>query len=166
VLVPTPQSLIAEGIAKLAPSLLLEGDCGPALAAIVRDAGIDLDLAHALAVARASEELEWAEVNAALLLHENGATEAEAHMYLERWALLTPEWASHVIRFFTEPTSRTYIVTYPAGRKLCSSYVAGDPERFRRLLSEQVRVPDLLQASRGGRASSDGASRTRLPWPE
>ena len=30
-----------------------------------------------------------------------------------------------------------------AGRELRRSYVAGDPERFRRLLTEQVRVRDL-----------------------
>src|SRR5256714_985190 len=146
VLVPTPQSLVSEGIAKLAPKVLLDGDGGPALAAVVHDAGIEFDLAHARAVERALEPCQWAEVNAALMLHEGGASEAEAHAYLERWALLTPEIADHVIRFFTEPTSRTYITTYPAGRELCHSYVAGEPERFRRLLTEQVRVRDLLEA--------------------
>ena len=51
-----------------------------------------------------------------------------------------------MIRFLNEPTSRTYVITYPAGRELCRAYVAGEPERFRRLLTEQVRVRDLLQA--------------------
>ena len=146
VLVPTPQSLVSEGIAKVAPSLLLEGDDGASLAAIIHDAGIELVLAHALAVERALEPCRWAEVNAALMLHDAGASEAETHAYLERWGLMTPELAAHVIRFLTEPTSRTYIVTYPAGRELCRSYVAGEPERFRRLLTEQVRVRDLLEA--------------------
>ncbi len=59
---------------------------------------------------------------------------------------MTPELAAHMIRFFTEPTSRTYITTYSAGRELCRAYVAGEPERFRRLLTEQVRVRDLLEA--------------------
>jgi hypothetical protein len=49
-----------------------------------------------------------------------------------------------VIRFVTEPTSRTYVITYAAGRELCGSYVAADPTRFRRLLTEQVRVGELL----------------------
>ncbi len=146
VLVPTPQSLVSEGIAKVAPSLLLEGDGGASLAAVVHDAGIELDLTHALAVEQALEPCRWAEVNAALMLHDAGASEAETHAYLERWGLMTPELAAHVIRFLTEPTSRTYIVTYPAGRELCRSYVAGEPERFRRLLTEQVRVRDLLEA--------------------
>ena len=72
VLVPTPQSLIAEGIAVLAPPLLLEGDAGPELAAVLAAAGVELDLAHALAVERAREPCRWAEVNGALLLHEDG----------------------------------------------------------------------------------------------
>ena len=143
VLSPTPQSLVTEGIAVLAPHMLLTGDGGAALAAVVHDAGIELDLDHALAVRRALEPCRWAEVNAALMLHEEGATEAEAYVYLERWGLETPELTAHVIRFITEPTQRTYIVTYSAGRELCRSYVAGDPERFRRLLTEQVRVSDL-----------------------
>jgi hypothetical protein len=49
-----------------------------------------------------------------------------------------------------EPTSRTYMMNYPAGLRLCSSFVDGDPARFRRLLTEQVRVRDLLDASEGG----------------
>ena len=85
VLVPTPQSLVSEGIAKLAPEMLLEGDGGAALAAVVHDAGIELDLAHALAVGRALEPCGWADVNAALMLHEDGMGEREVQAYLERW---------------------------------------------------------------------------------
>jgi hypothetical protein len=67
---------------------------------------------------------------------------------------MTPKLAAHLIRFLTEPTSRTYIVTYPAGRELCRAYVAGEPKRFRRLLTEQVRVRDLLAARDSGAAIS------------
>ena len=150
VLVPTPQSLVSEGIAKLAPSVLLEGDGGPELAAALHDAGIELDLAHALAVRQALEPCRWAEVNAALMLHDAGAGEAEVRAYLERWGLMTPQLAAHMIRFLREPTSRTYVITYPAGRELCHAYVAGEPERFHRLLTEQVRVRDLLEARDAG----------------
>ena len=142
-LVPTPQSLVSEGIAKLAPNMLLAGDRGHALAAILHDAGTDLDLGHALAVERALDPTDWAVVNAALLLHEGRAGSAEARAYLERWALMSPELSAHLIRFFNEPTSRTYAITYPAGAALCRAYVADDPKRFRRLLTEQVRVRDL-----------------------
>ncbi len=144
VLVPTPQSLVSEGIATIAPRVLLEGEGGDALAAILHDIGCELDLPHALAVERALEPCRWAEVNAALLLHDAGASNAEVKAYLERWGLMTPELAAHLIRFLNEPTSRSYVLTYPAGRELCGSYVADRPERFERLLTEQVRVGELL----------------------
>jgi hypothetical protein len=143
VLVPTPQSLVSEGIATLAPGLLLESESGPELAAILHDAGVELDLELALAVRDALEPCRWAEVNAALMLHEDGAGEAEVRAYLERWGLLTAELSAHLVRFFGEPTSRSYVLTYPAGHALCSAWVDGRPDRFRRLLTEQVRVRDL-----------------------
>jgi hypothetical protein len=147
VLIPTPQALVAEGIAELAPEVLLDGQGGQALAAAVQDAGVEFDLVHARAVERAAEPLAWAEVNAALMLHDRGALEDEVHAYLERWGLLTSQIASHVIRFLNAPTSRSYVINYPAGRRLCRAYVSGDPGRFRRLLTEQVRVGELLAAA-------------------
>ena len=45
------------------------------------------------------EPCRWAEVNAALMLHDGGASEAEVRAYLERWGLMTPELAAHMIRF-------------------------------------------------------------------
>jgi hypothetical protein len=159
VMVPTPQSLVSEGLAMLAPILLLESDAGQALAAaVLREAGVELDLDHALAVREALEPCARADVNAALLLHERGADDADAQAYLERWELLSPPLAAHVVRFLREPTSRTYVLTYSAGQALCRSYVAGEPARFRRLLTEQVRVRDLLAARDAGEASTDAAS--------
>jgi hypothetical protein len=78
------------------------------------------------------------------MLHEEGRSEAETQAYLERWGLMTPKLAAHLIRFLTATTSRSYILTYPAGRELCGSFVRDDLERFRRLLTEQLRVRDLL----------------------
>jgi hypothetical protein len=143
VLAPTPQSLIGEGIGQLAPEVLLEGDGGAALAAIVHGAGVAFDLAEALAIRRALEPCRWADVNAALMRYDRGADDAEIRAYLEQWGLRTPELSAHVLRFMSDPASRTYVVNYPAGHRLCGGYVAGDPERFRRLLTEQVRVSDL-----------------------
>jgi hypothetical protein len=148
VLVPTPQSVLTEGIAELAVPMLLDSDGGAVLAAVVRDAGIAFDLAHARAVERAAQPCRWAEVNAALMLHEHGAGEAEVHGYLQRWGLLSAELSDHVLRYLHQPDSRNYIIAYPAGYELCRSYVAGDPERFRHLLTEQVRVHDLIEAGR------------------
>ncbi len=146
VAVPTPQSIVAEGIAVLAPGMVLESEGGPAFAAIIRDAGIAFDLGHTLAVQRAYEPCRRVEVNAALLLHADGASEAETRAYLERHGLMSPEFSAHMIRFLNEPTSRTYVLSYSAGQELCDAYVGGDPGRFRRLLTEQVRVAELIAA--------------------
>jgi hypothetical protein len=140
VIVPTPQSLVSEGIAELGVDLLLAGDTGPSLADAAQ---LEFDLAHALGVEHAHEPCRRAAVNAALMLHEDGAPADAAQAYIERWALMPPQLAAHFVRFATEPTSRTYVITYSAGRDLCRDYVAGDLERFARLLTEQVRVADL-----------------------
>jgi hypothetical protein len=87
--------------------MLLDGEGGSTFGEIVRAAGIDFDLTHALAVHGALEPLGWASVNATLLLHERGADDAEVRAYLERWELISPERAEHAIRFYREPTSRT-----------------------------------------------------------
>lgn len=147
VLVPTPQSLITEGIAELAPHVLLDRDGGAAFAAVLAECGFELDLAHALAVERAAEPCRWAEVNAALMLHEENKSEAEVQDYLQRWGLMSSELAAHLIRFMNDRTSRTYVMTYQAGHELCGTYVSGDLDRFRRLLTRQVRVGDLLDAA-------------------
>jgi len=89
------------------------------------------------------EPCRWAEVNVALMLHEDGASEDEARAYIQRWGLMTPDFSAHVIRFLSAPTSRTYVINYSAGRNLCRSFVNGDLSRFRQLLTEQMRVGDL-----------------------
>ena len=90
VLVPTPQSLVTEGIAELAPEVLLEGEGGrrsPQSCTTPASSSISLTPSPS----SAHEPCRWAEVNAALMLHDAGASEAEAHAYLERWALITAE---------------------------------------------------------------------------
>ena len=146
VLVPTPQSMIAEGIAELAADLVLTSESGAALARVVAAAGLDLDLGQLLEVRRAREQCDWVDVNGALMFYEDGASEAETRAYVERWGLMPPERSAHFIRFLREPTSRSYILTYAAGRELCERWVARDLRRFRRLLTEQLRVRDLLEA--------------------
>jgi len=149
VLIPTPQSLIAEGIGRTATALMLEGARGIELEAVIHETGIELDLAHAVAVQRSHEVCGWAVVNAALMLDERKSGQAEATEYLERWGLVTPEIAVHLVRYIVDPTSRTYVITYLAGQALCEGFVAGDKARFSRLLTDQLRVRDLTESRRG-----------------
>lgn len=142
VLAPTPQSVIAEGLGCLAAYVLLDGDGADVLGDIVRrETGVDLDLAQCRAIWRASELTRWSDVNAALMLYERDAGDDEAKAYLQRWGLLDAEKAERVVGFIR--STRTYVVNYPAGLRLCESYVQRGQNNLRRLLTEQLRVSDI-----------------------
>jgi hypothetical protein len=94
------------------------------------------------------EPFERVNGNAALMLHEDGVSEEEARGYLMRWALSSEKRAAHNVRFMTDPVWRSYMTLYADGRRLCHDWVAGDPARFRRLLTEQLAPADLLAGRR------------------
>ncbi len=146
-LVPTPQAVLSEGIAEAGLDVILDDAAREESYAIVRRHGIHLDdPALAELIARAFEGLGTVGVDAALMVHEDGATVAEAEAYLEKWSLVTPEQARQSARFITDPTWRAYAITYTAGRELCTAYIGGDPARLRTLLTEHVRIGDLVAA--------------------
>jgi hypothetical protein len=144
-MVPTPAPLIQEGIAELGPGLVRDDDLRDRLVAALGRHGLDYDAERSEAIAGARRSLRRVTVDAALMIHEQGASIAEAEAYVQRWALSTPEEAGHSVGFVVDPTWRAYTITYSAGRELCEAWVGGEPARFRRLLTEQVRVADLLQ---------------------
>ena len=152
VLVPAPQSLVSEGIAELAPNVLLEGDGGTALAAVHARRRHRLR-SRPRARGRARDQpLRWAEVNGALMFHEAGAS-TERDEGVPR-ALGPPEPpagrpSDPVLQRADLADVRVHV---RGGRELCRSYVAGEPERFRRLLTEQVRVDDYGSDVRFGAA--------------
>jgi hypothetical protein len=143
VVVPTPQSLVSEGLAELGPSLLLDGEHRARYEAIVRDAGVDIDLAHDRTVAAAVEPVLRIQADAGQLLHAEGWSEDAVLGYLRQWGLVDDTLLEHVVRFVADPANRGYVVCYPEGLVRCREYVKGDPARFTTLLTEQVRVGDL-----------------------
>jgi hypothetical protein len=148
-LVPTPQAVLSEGIAEAGIDVVLD-DAGKEEAyAILRRHGLELvDPTLSERITRASEPLRTVGVDAALMIHEEGVPVEEVEAFTEKWSLVTPEQARHSVRFVTDPTWRAYVITYAAGRDLCRAYIGGDPARFRRLLTEHVRIGDLLAAAR------------------
>ncbi len=158
--VTAPQSLVSEGLAELALELLLDGPAGPAFESFVHDHGVELDLAHARAVQRATEPLSWLGVDAALMLHEEGLPGPRSSGYLHERALIGTDAADRWVRFLSDAGSRSYAICYPAGLALCRDFVAGDPARFRTLLTEQVRVGELADALTTRVGDSPSASRS------
>jgi hypothetical protein len=139
-LVGTPQATISEGIASLAPEIVGAYDAAPRVYA---DLGVPYDVATAAAVRDAREALDTVGVNAALLLHEEGAARTDAVAYLERWSLTPRDSAEKTVDFLTHPTWRAYVSCYSSGYELCRRWVDGDSQRFRRLLTEQLSTADL-----------------------
>ncbi len=148
-LVGTPQCLLAEGLADLGLEVVVSGDPGEQvrmLAEHLGPLGIPFDAEVVAEVGRAGHGLEGVRGNVALLLHEHGADAEEAAAYAERWGLLPRRRAEKLVSFLTDPTWRAYISCYVEGLPLCRRFVAGDPVRFERLLTEQL-TPDQLVAA-------------------
>ncbi len=142
-LVGTPQCLVAEGLADLGLTVVVGERPEHAMAQHLHDAGLTYDADVVAEVAVAGEALSAVRGNAALLLHDRGASEEETVVYLERWGLLSEPRARQAVRFLTDPTWRAYISCYVEGHPLCRRFVDGDPRRFERLLSEQLLPADL-----------------------
>ena len=146
-LVPTPQAVLSEGIAESGSDLVLDDATRDAAFEILRQNGLEVpDPELAERIAKAGERCGTISLNAALMIHEDGATEDEAAEYVAKWSLRPLEQAKRSVSFVTDPTWRAYTITYSAGEELCKRYVGGDPARFRTLLTEHVRIGELLSA--------------------
>ena len=146
-LVGTPQCLLAEGLADLGLEVLVGERPEPVLAEHLRPLGIRYDTEVVAAVSTAGEALAAVRGNVALLLHEDGGSTDDAIAYLERWSLLPRNRAEKAVQFLTDPTWRAYIFCYVAGLPLCRGFVDGDPQRYARLLNEQLIPADLEAAA-------------------
>ena len=144
-LVGTPQCLLAEGLADLGLEVVMGARPQVPVAEVLRSAGIAYDADTAGAVAEAAEDLGYVRGNAAFMLHADGRDGGDVADYVARWAMLPDNRAAKAVEFIADPTWRAYVTCYIEGFRLCRSYVAGEPERFGRLISEQL-VPEDLRA--------------------
>jgi hypothetical protein len=144
--VPTPQAVVSEGIAETGEDLL-DDETRAAAYDVLRKHGIAVSPELGERISKTLEPLRSVGLDAALMIHQHGASHEEAQAYIERWNLVPPDQAKHSVSFATDPTWRAYVVTYSAGRDLCRAYVGGDPARFTKLLTEHVRIGDLLAAA-------------------
>jgi hypothetical protein len=145
-LVPTPQSLLAEGIAETAMEIVGE-PARQAVLEILHRHAIDYDAERAAALRVAMRPLRRLGLDAALLIHEDGASQEQAAAHLTRHGAMSAERAAQSIRFVTDPTWRAYVITYSAGGELAAAYHRNDPARFKELLTEQVRARELVAAT-------------------
>jgi hypothetical protein len=143
-MIGTPESLIAEGIAGLAAEMVLEDEDAFAAEVLGRH-GIEYDADLARAVKGVRRPLARASDNAAMMLYEDGASEDEAVEYLKDRALMSDRRARQAMKFIADPMWRSYVTTYEDGYEVCLTWVEGDRARFKRLLTEQLTPADLRQ---------------------
>ena len=143
VLIPTPQSVVSEGIATSAADIALGEERQDVTASIVSDTGVRYDAELSRRVMEAAKPFAGVSTNAAFKLHVDGASVDEAREYVMQWALTSERRAAHVISFINDPMWRSYVTTYPNGHKLCGEFVSGDVGRFKRLLTEQLTPAEL-----------------------
>jgi hypothetical protein len=142
-LVGTPQCLLAEGLADLGLEVVAGRRPESVVAGHFRPLGIPYDADLVAQLSEAGESLGYVRGNAALLLHDHGADVSTVVDYLARWSLLSRPRAEKAVQFLTDPTWRAYVYCYIEGLALCRRFVAGDPARFARLITEQLTPADL-----------------------
>jgi hypothetical protein len=142
-LVGTPQCLLAEGLADLGIEVVMGERPEPVVADHLRPLGVPYDAEVAASVATAGEALGAVRGNVGLLLHEEDVPVDDAVAYAERWGLLPKARAEKLVGFMLDDTWRAYMTCYVEGLPLCRSYVAGDPARFERLITDQLLPADL-----------------------
>ncbi len=150
-LVNTPENLLAEGLADLGLAGLDLRAWGPVVAELYADLGIAYDGERGQRIAEAVAPLGAVRQDAAILLHDRGASPDEARDHLARWGLQSPQRADKTLEFLHSPLWRAYISTYVEGERLLSRWLDGRPpgspvgERFVRLLDEQLTPAALAE---------------------
>jgi hypothetical protein len=147
-----PSSLISEGIAENALSVITEAD---ELIACYRDIldAVGLPREEAARVyefVMATRPLARVADNQLLLLHGEGASDEEVVAYGVRYGLSTEEDQRRLLRFHKDPLWRSYGFNYSLGRDVVEAYLSASPDRtgaFARLLQEPMTPGQVLAAT-------------------
>jgi hypothetical protein len=142
-LVGTPQCLIAEGLADLGLEVVMGRRPEAIVAEHLRPLGIRYDPELIAVTSEAGEALGAVRGLAAFRLHEDHADPEVVAGEIADLALTSIERARKSVEFLMDPTWRAYISCYVEGLPLCRRFVAGDPQRFERLITEQCVPADL-----------------------
>jgi hypothetical protein len=143
VLISSPASVVSEGIATCALSIIMTEEEQIAwLAKLCQRSGfghLNAEREHKIDTAR--RQLWGVRGNAAFLLHDQGAGEDEVGAYFREYELLTAAEAAKMVERLSDPFLRSYIFTYHYGRELLEALFARQDDHkhwFTRLLTEPV----------------------------
>jgi hypothetical protein len=143
-LVNTPECLMAEGLADLGLRASIGDGWGRWAQEIYADLGFHWDGERAEAISKALAPLGSVRQDAAIMLHDRGASADEVVTYLAQWALMPPDRARKSMSFLTDPLWRAYTSTYVEGDRLLGRWLDAGGD-FLRLLDEPL-TPRRIQA--------------------
>lgn len=139
----TPQAVVAEGIATTAHEALLGAEADHVAAEILRPLGIPYDADTAAVIRGAQHRMDSVGPNLVQQVAEGRIAREDARPYARRWLIEPDDVVDKALSFYLDDDWPPYGICYPAGKALARRFVAGDPARFRRLLSEQLTPEDL-----------------------
>jgi hypothetical protein len=143
-LIGTPSCLMAEGLADLGLEALLGADAITTVEEPIRDAGVHYDVEAVAALASFSEMSARVRGRLAVEMHRDRRSIDDLTSDAMRWLMVSRERAAKSLEFISDPTWSAYVFCYAEGHRRCREFVAGDPDRFRRLLTEQLTPSDLV----------------------
>ena len=138
----SPEAVISEGVAMTGPTLLV-GDGQQLAADVLGRLGFAYDAELGSRVDEARELLLPIAANVAMLIHDRGASPEEARDYSATWSLQPDHRIAKQIDSQLRSPSPPYQHTYWQGRELVEAHVAGDPARFRALLTARLLPSEL-----------------------
>ncbi|HJU37091.1 MAG TPA: hypothetical protein VJ716_06720 [Gaiellaceae bacterium] len=142
VLLWAPSSVISEGVATTGPEIVA-GDGQELAAAVLGRLGFEYDAEVGSRVVEAARLLQGVSANVAMLLHDRGASVAEAREYASTWSLQPDDRLDKLVERQVQNPSPVYQHCYWQGHELVAGYVRGDAKRFRELLSARLVPADL-----------------------
>jgi hypothetical protein len=157
-LINTPECLISEGLANLGHDIVVApGELEAMLLELapLADVPVAADpvalgeaAARHEAIAAQRAVLGETRINAALMLHADGAAREDVLEYLVEIGRMVPDEAAKRLQFIEHPLWRTYIFVYSEGEALLRRWLGAGPAaepaaRFGRLLREQLTPPAI-----------------------
>lgn len=143
-MVNTPECLVAEGLAEVGVEMAVGPGWGRWMREVLAGVGLAVDGELCEEVSGAVAGLDRVRLDAALMLHDEGASADDVVRYMSRWLLVPEARARDSLRFIADPLWRAYASTYVEGYRLVTAWLEARPAaqplsaRFSRLLDEPL----------------------------
>ena len=148
-LINSPSCVISEGIAMIALDTIFSDT---ELEDWYRDellprAGMShVDAKRMLKIVKANDKMMGISGNISFMLYDERKSESEVEKYLQKYALATDREIKQMIRFVSDPPSRSYVFTYDVGYDLLMElFTLGDRDAYLTRLFEEPVPPSQIR---------------------